>query len=442
MRGTIPVQLAWAIAISSLFLSACDGGGSPPPDTGAFCSSDAQCDDGLNCNGVERCDPENADANAMGCVAGTPLCDAGETCIEASGTCEPPCDVPRDADSDGFIAMACGGGDCDDNDPNRYPGNIEVCDVLEHDEDCDPRTFGFRDQDSDTAADATCCNVDTDGTRYCGTDCNDNAGSVRPGQVESCNDVDDDCDGSTDEGVLNRFYPDTDGDRFGDRDATPVLACSEPAEHSADGTDCNDGDQTIHGAAVEVCDGVDNNCNGLTDENTGALYYPDVDGDGYGDRDATPVTGCTAPEGHVANALDCDDGEQGVSPVAVETCNGRDDNCDGNTDEGLLVALYPTWTATAPAMIPSPPRCAAPARATSRTPPIATIRTPARALGSRRPATGSTTIATTRPTRRSRSCSTPTPTATDTATRTTPPSSAARLSASRSWATIAMTATR
>ncbi len=54
-----------------------------------------------------------------------------------------------DADGDGVESVACGGADCDDKDPNRYPGNTEICDARGHDEDCDPRTVGSRDLDGD-----------------------------------------------------------------------------------------------------------------------------------------------------------------------------------------------------------------------------------------------------------------------------------------------------
>lgn len=63
-----------------------------------------------------------------------------------------------DADGDGEPSIASGGRDCDDNDPNRYPGNIEICDHDGRDEDCDTSTFGNRDADGDGHVDAKCFN--------------------------------------------------------------------------------------------------------------------------------------------------------------------------------------------------------------------------------------------------------------------------------------------
>lgn len=78
-----------------------------------------------------------------------------------------------DQDGDGHIRMRCGGSDCDDTDPDRFPGNAEVCDANHHDEDCDPSTFGARDQDYDESLDASCCNRSETGSWHCGTDCDD-----------------------------------------------------------------------------------------------------------------------------------------------------------------------------------------------------------------------------------------------------------------------------
>jgi hypothetical protein len=107
------------------------------------------------------------------------------------------CPGGGDADGDGHMAIACGGDDCDDNDPNRFPGNPEVCDPS-HDEDCDPRTFGARDRDGDGFPDAMCCNG-TGAARVCGTDCDDTNVSVNPGNMELCNGFDDNCNGLVDE---------------------------------------------------------------------------------------------------------------------------------------------------------------------------------------------------------------------------------------------------
>lgn len=120
------------------------------------CSSHQQCDDGLFCNGIERCQPQNERADRNGCVAGGLPCREGEDCLEAQDRCRlGPCDVP-DADGDGYAAIACGGNDCDDQDAERSPGLTEVCDARGLDEDCDPGTVGDRDADGDGYIDAMC----------------------------------------------------------------------------------------------------------------------------------------------------------------------------------------------------------------------------------------------------------------------------------------------
>ncbi len=81
---------------------------------------------------------------------------SGLTCDEAADECEPACDTIPDSDGDGHVSISCGGDDCDDGDPNRYPGNTEVCDARGHDEDCDLNTFGNRDSDNDGYVDAYC----------------------------------------------------------------------------------------------------------------------------------------------------------------------------------------------------------------------------------------------------------------------------------------------
>src|SRR5690606_28955750 len=125
---------------------------------------------GSFCNGAETCDPKDDDADKLGCVAGKSPCDDGR-CSEKMEACLGSCDMNADADQDGSVDAACGGDDCDDGDPDRYPGNFEVCDPDDVDEDCDEKSFGDRDADNDGYVDMQCCNGS--GTnRHCGDDCN------------------------------------------------------------------------------------------------------------------------------------------------------------------------------------------------------------------------------------------------------------------------------
>jgi len=131
--------------------------------------------------------------------------------------------VVCDADHDSHLSLACGGDDCDDHDANRYPGNLEVCDS--HDEDCNPNTFGTLDGDGDGYISAMCCN----GT-VCGNDCNDMNPSVHPTEAESCDRLDNDCDGAIDESLVTvGYYPDCDSDGYGDASATPIAVCGPPS---------------------------------------------------------------------------------------------------------------------------------------------------------------------------------------------------------------------
>jgi hypothetical protein len=124
----------------------------------ATCRRDAECDDGLFCNGEEVCRRYNPQADDRRCAPGTPPCTTppNTVCNEAEARCdEPPC---IDRDGDGHEDIACGGDDCDDYDPDRYPGNRETCDPKGRDEDCDPSTPGTRDADGDGYVDIACRN--------------------------------------------------------------------------------------------------------------------------------------------------------------------------------------------------------------------------------------------------------------------------------------------
>lgn len=86
--------------------------------------------------------------------------------------------APVDQDKDGSDAIAFGGDDCDDGDVARFRGNTEVCDTFNHDEDCDPRTTGGNDADHDILTDGACCNLMTNGAKFCSMDCDDKHGAL------------------------------------------------------------------------------------------------------------------------------------------------------------------------------------------------------------------------------------------------------------------------
>jgi Tol biopolymer transport system component len=169
-------------------------------------------------------------------------------------------------------------------------------------------------------------------------DCDDGDAARSPAALEICNGVDDDCDGAIDDGLVFAWWLDADGDGFGSP-AAPLTTCAPPAGYVANAGDCDDSSNAIHPGALEVCNGLDDDCDGATDENLLTTYYLDGDGDGYGWAGAS-LTVCAQPSGYVLNSLDCDDARATAFPGAPELCNGLDDDCDANVDEGLQGAAY------------------------------------------------------------------------------------------------------
>jgi predicted outer membrane repeat protein len=271
--------------------------------------------------------------------AGSPLIDAGDPSISdndgttsdigAFGGPDAPSDpATTDADADGYTADV----DCDDNDDTVHPGASDTCDDGV-DQDCD-------------GVDLACIGTDVDGDGYCAAaacsdgstpgDCNDSDVAVYPGASEVCNGIDDDCNGIVDGSSAtgqSTFYFDLDGDGFGNT-AIDSEACDAPNGYVADNTDCNDNNPTVYPSAEELCDSLDNDCNGAIDDNVPnpPTWYQDLDGDGFGDPN-TAVSDCDEPTGYVNIAEDCDDNNPSVSPAESEVCNGVDDDCDGSIDE-------------------------------------------------------------------------------------------------------------
>ncbi len=309
----------------------CGDDAPPTGDAATTCADDSMCDDGLFCNGVERCAPGNPAADAFGCLPAEPPC-GDQRCDEETMTCLANCAVIPDADGDGVDAIECGGADCDDRNANRYPGNVEVCDAEGVDEDCDPTTFGDQDLDGDGFVSDACCNVDADGVATCGDDCSDSRRDMRPGFAETCDFLDNDCDGDTDEGVAVTGFADEDRDLHGDPSA-PMVACPDTPGFSVVDDDCMDDDPEVHGAQLEICDRKDNDCDGLTDESPASVpWYPDEDDDGFGRALGDVVISCDPIPGRSLRSSDCDDMDRQRNPAAGELCNAEDDDCDGRAD--------------------------------------------------------------------------------------------------------------
>ncbi len=204
---------------------------------------------------------------------------------------------------------------------------------------------------------------DRDGyTMIAGNDCNDNDATIFPRAREVCNGKDDNCNGKIDDGLpQNQYFLDMDKDNYGG--PVGVMACSLQVAQAnapgvaiaAQGNDCNENNPAIHPNANEVCNGVDDNCNGQIDEacpqpevcdgkdndldgviDNGVLmnFYKDADADAFGNLNVLQQA-CQPPAKYVVDSSDCDDTNVNVKPGANEVCDKIDNDCDGVVDDGF-----------------------------------------------------------------------------------------------------------
>ncbi len=179
--------------------------------------------------------------------------------------------------------------------------------------------------------------VDEDGDGYGETiDCDDGDASIHPMADEYCDGIDTDCDGELDEDDAidaATWYRDLDGDGWGDEYGETAQGCAAPEGYAQAG-DCYDYDPRVNPGAEETCqDSLDNDCDGLVNNDAvdAILGCMDADGDGFGDPDDCRLS-CTLPGQFVTNQRDCDDSDPLVNPVAEEICDGVDNDCDDIVD--------------------------------------------------------------------------------------------------------------
>ena len=158
-------------------------------------------------------------------------------------------------------------------------------------------------------------------------DCDDTDPTLYPGAPEVPSDgIDQDCSGAD---FVPNCYADVDGDGFGGEPIEGSLGCGGEGEASVGG-DCDDARSEAFPGAQELCNGLDDDCDGSVETAVATLAWPDADEDGYGDHEATPFEVCGTVLDGAENGDDCDDQNPFVNPGAGETAgDGLDQDCDG-----------------------------------------------------------------------------------------------------------------
>ncbi len=194
-----------------------------------------------------------------------------------------------------------------------------------------------------------------DAIEFGGTDCDDDDAAVNPGATETClREGDEDCNGLADgddpdaEG-LEFLYPDADGDGFGDKSGKAVRGCLNIEPGVIDNSDCDDDNEKVNPQQLETCETeYDDDCDGLFNANDpdvidGITVYPDVDGDGFGDKEKPGTLMCDVGPGQSDVWGGCNDGADNVFPGAPMECPGdysQFKDCDGPPPQCELESFW------------------------------------------------------------------------------------------------------